>query len=45
VDALGRFSPPQVAMLDKLARSGDPIVRTRANKVLDQLQAAQKPKA
>jgi HEAT repeat protein len=45
VDALARFAPPQMALLDKLARSGDPTVRARANQVLNQLQAAQKPPA
>jgi HEAT repeat protein len=41
VDALGRFEPPQVAFLDRLARSTDQIVRARANQVLDAIEAAQ----
>jgi HEAT repeat protein len=42
VDALARFTPPQVAVLDKLAHSPDVVVRKRANQILDVLQAAQK---
>jgi len=42
VDALARFAPPQVALLDKLARSRDQAIRTRANQILDKLQADQK---
>lgn len=42
VDALARFTPPQVALLDKLARSPDQAVRTRANQILDKLRATQK---
>ncbi|MEE8391527.1 MAG: HEAT repeat domain-containing protein [Anaerolineae bacterium] len=41
VDALARFTPPQVDLLDKLARSTDQAVRTRANQILDKLQADQ----
>jgi HEAT repeat protein len=44
VDALARFTPPQVALLDRLARSAEPVVRTRANQILGQLQAALKQK-
>jgi HEAT repeat protein len=39
VDALARFTPPQVQLLDRLARSPDQAVRTRANQVLDALKA------
>jgi HEAT repeat protein len=39
VDALARFTPPQVDLLDKLARSPDQDVRARANQILDRLQA------
>ncbi len=39
VDALARFTPPQVSLLDKLARSTDQAVRTRANQILNALQA------
>ena len=39
VDAIARFTPPQTALLEKLARSPDPVVRKRANQILDQLQA------
>ncbi|MCP4536072.1 MAG: hypothetical protein GY832_02900 [Chloroflexi bacterium] len=39
VDALARFTPPQIDMLDKLAKSPDPDVRARANQILDKLQA------
>jgi len=42
VDALARFTPPQMAALDKLAHSPDAVVRKRANQILDVLQAAQK---
>jgi HEAT repeat protein len=42
VDALARFTPPQAALLDRLARSPDQTVRTRANQILDKLQAAQR---
>lgn len=42
VDALARFTPPQVQLLDKLARSPDQAVRARAAQLLAQLQAAQK---
>ncbi len=42
VDALARFTPPQVQLLDKLARSPDQTVRTRANLILNQFQSAQK---
>jgi len=42
VDALARFTPPQMAALDKLAHSPDAAVRKRANQILDALQAAQK---
>jgi HEAT repeat protein len=35
VDALARFVPPQVSLLDKLARSPDQVVRTRANLILN----------
>lgn len=42
VDALARFNPPQVQILDRLARSPDQAVRTRANQVLDALKAARK---
>ena len=38
VDALGRFVPPQVALLDRLARSTDQAVRARANQVLDAIE-------
>ncbi len=38
VDAIARFTPPQTALLEKLARSPDPVVRKRANQILDQLQ-------
>ena len=44
VDALGRFSPPQVQLLEKLARGNDSLVRARANQVLNQLEAALKQK-
>lgn len=40
VDALARFDPPQVDLLDRLARSTDPIVRARANQILDKLPAS-----
>ncbi len=40
VEALGRFTPPQVELLSKLARSGDQIVRARAQQVLKQLGAS-----
>ncbi|HDQ70632.1 MAG TPA: hypothetical protein ENN19_00875 [Chloroflexi bacterium] len=40
VDALARFDPPQVDLLDRLARSTDPLVRARANLILDKLPAA-----
>jgi HEAT repeat protein len=40
VDALARFTPPQVDLLDKLARSPDQDVRARANQILDKLQAS-----
>jgi len=43
VDAVARFTPPQIALLDKLAHSPDKALRARANQILDQLQAAQKP--
>jgi len=39
VDAIARFTPPQTALLEKLARSPDAVVRKRANQILDQLQA------
>jgi HEAT repeat protein len=39
VDAVARFTPPQTALLEKLARSPDPVVRKRANQILDQLQS------
>ncbi len=39
VDALARFDPPQVELLDRLARSTDPVVRARANQILDKLPA------
>ncbi len=42
VDALARFTPPQVQLLDRLARGPDQAVRTRANQVLDALKAARK---
>ena len=42
VDALARFTPPQIATLDKLAHSPDAVVRKRANQILDALQTAQK---
>jgi HEAT repeat protein len=45
VDALAKFTPPQVAILEKLARSPDQAVRARANQILDYFQAAQKKKA
>jgi HEAT repeat protein len=38
VDAIARFTPPQTALLEKLARSPDPVVRKQANQILDQLQ-------
>ena len=38
VDALARFAPPQIDLLDKLARSPDQDVRARANQILDKLQ-------
>ncbi|HET89864.1 MAG TPA: hypothetical protein ENN99_03865 [Chloroflexi bacterium] len=41
VEALARFNPPQVELLDRLARSTDQGVRARANQLLDQLQAVQ----
>jgi HEAT repeat protein len=41
VDALGRFTPPQVELLDRLARSTDQAIRARANQVLDAIEAAQ----
>lgn len=44
VDALARFAPPQVAFLDRLARSTDQVVRTRANQILDKLEAEQNGK-
>jgi HEAT repeat protein len=40
VDALGRFAPPQVELLDRLARSMDQAIRARANQVLDAIEAA-----
>jgi HEAT repeat protein len=42
VDALGKFAPPQVELLDRLARSTDQAVRARANQVLDAIEADQK---
>jgi HEAT repeat protein len=45
VDALGRSMPPQVALLEKLARGGDQAVRGRANQILNQLQAVLKQKS
>ena len=42
VDALGRFVPPQVELLDRLARSTDQAVRARANQVLDAIEVDQK---
>jgi HEAT repeat protein len=41
VDALGRFVPPQVALLDRLARSTDQAVRARANQILNAIEARQ----
>ncbi len=38
VDAIARFTPLQTALLEKLARSPDPVVRKRADQILDQLQ-------
>ncbi len=38
VEALARFTPLQVQLLDKLAHSPDQAVRTRANQILDKLQ-------
>ncbi len=38
VDALARFTPPQVDLLDKLAKSPDQDIRARANQILDKLQ-------
>jgi HEAT repeat protein len=39
VDAVARFTLPQTALLEKLARSPDPVVRKRANQILDQLKS------
>jgi HEAT repeat protein len=41
VDALARFVPPQVELLDRLARSTDKVVRTRARQMLEKLQTDQ----
>jgi len=40
VDALARFTPPQVSLLEKLARSPDQAVRKRANQILDGLHSS-----
>lgn len=42
IDALARFTPPLTAMLEQLARSPDPVVRSRAAQLLAKIGSARK---